>query len=368
MASASNEPETVSMVTVSNFVSVKLDGRENYSIWKAQMLCLIECVELLYIINAESPVDKGDPMISQYDELVKGWIFATLELEESVVKDVQDLGTAREVWMKIESIFNQRIGYTEEGDSSNVSPQTEGYKYRSAFHGAVYFVTVSNFVSVKLSGHNNYHIWKAQMICLLESLELLHIINADYPFPVGKGVHMILQYDKLVKGWIFGSMEEKVLKDFIDYSSVQSIWRQLETRFNRPISYTEGDSVDVSALREDLKYIQVSNVNVSNFVSVKLSGYNNHRIWKAQMMCLLESQELLHIIEVKARSLLSLDFCGHITKKYDNLVKGWILGTMNDQLLKTFAGYDSVQLIWKKLESKVFTPEIDTIDGTYALR
>ncbi|XP_076908943.1 uncharacterized protein LOC143566039 [Bidens hawaiensis] len=223
-------------------------------------------------------------------------------------------------------------------------------------------VTVSFYVSVKLSGRSNYHMWKAEMLCLLEDKKLLHIIIAEYPFPENKGVHMIPKYDKLVKGWIFTTMHEQLLEDFADYSSVQHIWRELESRFNRPISYREEggswiNALDVSALREDLRYIQVSNVNVSNFVTVKLSGRSNHPIWKAQMLCLLKTQELLHIIEVEVRYPW---YGGHMTEKYDNLVRGWILGTMNDQLLQAFSDYYSVQNFWKELEKEINSLESDS--------
>ncbi|XP_076918190.1 uncharacterized protein LOC143578507 [Bidens hawaiensis] len=341
-----------SAIEVSNFVSVKqLYLRSDYKIWKAQMLCLIESQELLHIIDAEKsfPEDRGVDMISRYDELVKGWITSTLD--EDRLKDVKDLVTAREVWMKLESIMTND---TEDGDPAQ--KQDDIYK-------KVLRLSIFKYVSVKLSGHNNYHIWKAQMLCLLESQELLHIINAEYPFPGDKGTHMIQPYDKLVKGWIFTTMDHKLLKDFLDYSSVESIWKQLESLFNRPISYTEeGDSwnaLDVSALiREDLKYIRVSNVNVSNFVSVTLSGHSNYSIWKAQMMCLLESQELLYVIYIRPNS------DNPTSDKYDELVKGWIFGTMKDQLIKNFKGHLWLYFIWKELESMFDPTKLFTKEGT----
>ncbi|KAI7749461.1 hypothetical protein M8C21_020046 [Ambrosia artemisiifolia] len=85
----------------------------------------------------------------------------------------------------------------------------------------------------------------------------------------------------------------------------------------------------VSASTQDLKYTQALNVNVSNYVTVKLSGSerNNYTIWKGQMLCLIESQDLLHVIDEEY-------FYG--LAKYDNLVKSWILSTMNEQLLNDY--------------------------------
>ncbi|MFS7940315.1 hypothetical protein Hanom_Chr05g00462981 [Helianthus anomalus] len=108
----------------------------------------------------------------------------------------------------------------------DVSAPTHDLKFMMASN-----VNVSNFVSVKLSGRSSYDIWKAQMLCLIKSQALLHIIDAQYPFPEDKGVHMIAQYDQLVKGWIFGSFHEKLLKNFVDYSgTARKVWMELELR------------------------------------------------------------------------------------------------------------------------------------------
>lgn len=63
------------------------------------------------------------------------------------------------------------------------------------------------------------------------------------------------------------------------------------------VSLDMANVLDVSLRIEDLEYMQASNVNVSNFVSVKLSGEENYEIWKAQMLCLKESQQMRGIID-----------------------------------------------------------------------
>ncbi|MFS7917553.1 hypothetical protein Hanom_Chr03g00190391 [Helianthus anomalus] len=100
-------------------------------------------------------------------------------------------------------------------------------------------VNVSKFVLVKLSGPSNYDVWKSQMLCLIESHNLLHIIHAEIRFP-GDGDPMTQKYDKLVKGWIFDTMSDQVIKEFIDYDSVQYLWTELESTFTT--SDTEGTS------------------------------------------------------------------------------------------------------------------------------
>ncbi|KAF5812988.1 hypothetical protein HanXRQr2_Chr03g0092961 [Helianthus annuus] len=237
----------------------------------------------------------------------------------------------------------------EMGGSSNaldVSTPTHDMKFMQASN-----INVSNFVSVKLSGGNNYKIWKAQMLCLIKSQVLLHIIDANHPFPVDKGVHMIEQYNELVKGWIFGSVNENVLKDLVDLGTAQEVWMKLESLFNLPVSDTEGvpsNVLDVSTRTEDLRYMLASTVDVSDFVSVKLTNHN-YDVWKSQILSLIESHDLLHIIHAKAR--FPWDKGDPMTKTYDKLVRGWILGTLTNHLFfRGFQVYRPVQLLWRGLE------------------
>ncbi|KAI7738481.1 hypothetical protein M8C21_030395 [Ambrosia artemisiifolia] len=257
----------------------------------------------------------------------------------------------------------------EIGGSSNapdVSATTQDLKFMMESS-----VNVSNFVSVKLSGHSNYKIWKAQLLCLIKSQALLHFIDAEHPFPGDKG--MTAQYDELVKGWIFGSVNEKVLKDLVDFGTAQEIWMKIGSLCNLPISNTEGDSSNapdvstldviapvVSAMREDLKYLQALNVDVSNFVSENLVGIINYHTWKTDMLFLIESHELLHIIHAEAR--FPQDKADPMTQKYDSLVRGWILSTMNDKQRNKYQMNRSVQLMWRKLES-TFTYQHKTSDS-----
>ncbi|XP_076927540.1 uncharacterized protein LOC143591122 [Bidens hawaiensis] len=130
----------------------------------------------------------------------------------------------------------------------DVSAIKEDLKYSQALS-----VNVSNFVSVKLSGLSNYEIWKAQMLCLIKSQALLHIIDAENHFPEDKGVHMIAQYDELVKGWIFSSMKEKVLKDFVDLGTAQEVWKKLELLNVSIIYLNSEDRVDFTFGIESLR-------------------------------------------------------------------------------------------------------------------
>ncbi|GKD65616.1 hypothetical protein Tco_1307724 [Tanacetum coccineum] len=58
---------------------------------------------------------------------------------------------------------------------------------------------------------------------------------------------------------------------------------------------------------QDLEYLYASIVNLSNFVSVKLSSDRNYHLWKTQMLCLMDSHNMagmminMQVREIQAR-------------------------------------------------------------------
>ncbi|KAK1437397.1 hypothetical protein QVD17_03188 [Tagetes erecta] len=109
---------------------------------------------------------------------------------------------------------------------------------------------------------------------------------------------------------------------------------------------TDGIAKELAALREELKYMQASNVNVSSFVSVKLCGHSNYAIWRDQMLYLIDSQMLRDIIYNVDRRYVD---------RYDKLVIGWIYGSMNEKLLNKFVGSacfnNFARDVWRQLDS-----------------
>ncbi|PWA65528.1 Ankyrin repeat-containing protein [Artemisia annua] len=96
---------------------------------------------------------------------------------------------------------------------------------------------------------------------------------------------------------------------------------------------------------EEVKYRHASNVNVSNFVSVKLSCEHNYEIMKAQMLCLMERQQMRGIIdtefdmpEVKSVKII---------RKYDSLAKGCIFGSVCEDIRRDILTYDTTQDVWE---------------------
>ncbi|GJU77564.1 hypothetical protein Tco_1274634 [Tanacetum coccineum] len=118
------------------------------------------------------------------------------------------------------------------------------------------------------------------------------------------------------------------------------------------------NAVDISYLRmEELKYMHASNANVSNFVSVNLSGESKYNIWKAQMLCLMESQKMRCIVDSKYQGLGATT--EEIKKQYDSLLKGWIFDSLSEDVLSTVLDLESARAVWRKLKS-IYDPKIST--------
>ncbi|XP_022027528.1 uncharacterized protein LOC110928805 isoform X1 [Helianthus annuus] len=273
-------------------------------------------------------MDKGDPMTQAYDRLVRGWILNTIT--NYVLEDFHFYRSVQLLWRNLELKYTIGVGLSDEADA---------LIYKQASN-----INVSNFVLVKLSVRFYYNVWKDQMLRLIESQDLLHVIHINIRFTKS-------ECDNLVKYWILGSMNKELLKDFTDCDSARDLWTKLESHF------TDGDSWPdsfVSASTQDLKYTQASTVNVSNFISVKLSGQSNYPIWKLQMLFLIKSQELVHLIQQEGLRILV---------KYDNLVKGWIFCTMSEDLFKEFIYLEDypVSYVWNMLASIYDLPKSEGV-------
>ncbi|KAF3794163.1 hypothetical protein EJ110_NYTH08235 [Nymphaea thermarum] len=116
------------------------------------------------------------------------------------------------------------------------------------------------------------------------------------------------------------------------------------------------------------KYPYPSNVNVANFVSIKLS-HKNYLLWKTQMLGLIESQDMMRFIEGQisiltstieivengeARSVPNPEFLAW--KKSDRLLRGWITGSLSEEVLGLVVGLQTSFEVWTAL-LKVFARE-----------
>ncbi|CAI9293225.1 unnamed protein product [Lactuca saligna] len=126
------------------------------------------------------------------------------------------------------------------------------YPYPYPWH-----VYTPSFVSLKLSGKNEYIMWKKQMLCLLESHDMFGFIDGTLISPdeasssssvSGKGkvgdrqtYHKLWKRsDALVKGWILGSLSNETLRYVVnclagkhhqDDFSAKDVWDELQTMY-----------------------------------------------------------------------------------------------------------------------------------------
>ncbi|KAF3785109.1 hypothetical protein EJ110_NYTH29082 [Nymphaea thermarum] len=109
------------------------------------------------------------------------------------------------------------------------------------------------------------------------------------------------------------------------------------------------------------KYPYPSTVNVANFVSIKLS-HKNFLLWKTQILGLIESQDLFGFIDGSIPTPASTiettengevvrrpnpDFSA--SKKSDCLLRGWITGSLTEEVLGLVVGHDTTAQVWKTL-------------------
>ncbi|XXG42898.1 hypothetical protein AAC387_Pa01g3061 [Persea americana] len=113
------------------------------------------------------------------------------------------------------------------------------------------------------------------------------------------------------------------------------------------------------------KYPYPSTLNVGNFVSIKLIQ-TNFSLWKTQIMGLVESQNMLGLIAdtclmpeqfLPASSAEGVSGASQSVnpeyiawRRSDRLLRGWITGTLSEEVLGMVVGLDTATEVWKTLE------------------
>lgn len=96
-------------------------------------------------------------------------------------------------------------------------------------------VNVANFVTVRPSSEgddetNVFEDWKEQMICLLESRDVMGFVNGEIVAPEKQEIeHYKLwrRTDRLVKGWILGTVGTDLLHQLRGSETARDVWLQL---------------------------------------------------------------------------------------------------------------------------------------------
>ncbi|KAK4481427.1 hypothetical protein RD792_012318 [Penstemon davidsonii] len=115
-----------------------------------------------------------------------------------------------------------------------------------------------------------------------------------------------------------------------------------------------------------VKYPYPATLNVGNFVSIKLTN-NNFLLWKTQMMGLIESQNMIGFIDggfpMPNKDIVissSAEDAGESVVKQinpefiswktsDSLLRGWISGTLSEEVLRLVVGLTTSAEVWKAL-------------------
>ncbi|KAL4560218.1 hypothetical protein LXL04_032367 [Taraxacum kok-saghyz] len=100
-----------------------------------------------------------------------------------------------------------------------------------------YTANVANFVSVKLTGHEMYPLWKTQMLCLIEGHDMLGFIDGTLEPPPDTNPDAAQWWrrsDALLRGWILGSLSNDILTNIIGLKTAKDVWVKLESSYNSP--------------------------------------------------------------------------------------------------------------------------------------
>ncbi|KAK2988460.1 hypothetical protein RJ640_007490 [Escallonia rubra] len=114
-----------------------------------------------------------------------------------------------------------------------------------------------------------------------------------------------------------------------------------------------------------VKYPYPATLNVGNFVSLRLTP-SNYLLGKTQISALIESQDMQRFLDGEYRmpkvtilasegttvegqnEVLNLDFIAW--KRSDRLLRGWITGTLSEEVLGLVVGLITAGKVWKVLE------------------
>ncbi|KHN39729.1 hypothetical protein glysoja_044829, partial [Glycine soja] len=102
-------------------------------------------------------------------------------------------------------------------------------------------------------------------------------------------------------------------------------------------------------------------LNISNFITLRLTP-TNYPLWREQALALAESQDLVgHLTNDDPASpppntTNTENFVPKLTdefiawRKKDNLLRGWIIGTLFEEALRLVVGLDTTHAIWTALK------------------
>ncbi|KAE9450249.1 hypothetical protein C3L33_17843, partial [Rhododendron williamsianum] len=216
----------------------------------------------------------------------------------------------------------------------NASSPIEKYPYPTEFN-------VLDFVPKALC-ERNYNKWKKLMedfierrglIGLIDGMAREEIANQDY-YKAWK------RSDNLVQGWILATLTEDTRLRMLDEKTAKDMWTKLAS------------SSDSNANSPIEKYPYPMESNVLDFVP-KLLSKENYDKWKKLMEDFIERRGLIGFIRGPAKE--EIDNQDMAWQRSDNLVQGWILATLVDDVRLRVLGRKTAHEMWTRL-TKIFEP------------
>ncbi|KAK1423051.1 hypothetical protein QVD17_18345 [Tagetes erecta] len=128
-----------SHVSVQSFVTVKLNDKHMYNIWKTQMLSLLESHDMLEYVNESNLVMKAGDERNRRDALVRGWILGSISEHAAIavlnsLKSKQTCFTAKHVWDQVQSMHGHKDVGEEERKKRNYGIE-RNYGMVTKMHG-----------------------------------------------------------------------------------------------------------------------------------------------------------------------------------------------------------------------------------------
>ncbi|KAH7854031.1 hypothetical protein Vadar_009306 [Vaccinium darrowii] len=221
-------------------------------------------------------------------------------------------------------------------DNTKTKSPIEKYPYPTEFN-------VLDFVP-KLLGQANYEKWKKLMRDFIERRGLIDFIdgtaqeeNANEDCDEARK-----RSDNLVQGWILATLSEDIRLEVCDLRTARDLWKQLSRKSYLPFWHAKSPIE---------KYPYPTEFNVLDFVP-KLLGEANYEKWKDLMRDFIDRRGLIGFIDGTAKEEIGNQDYYMAWKRSDNLVQGWILATITEDICLELRHLRTAKDLWEELKKR----------------
>ncbi|XP_058204959.1 uncharacterized protein LOC131318927 isoform X2 [Rhododendron vialii] len=222
----------------------------------------------------------------------------------------------------------------------NTSSPTEKYPCPTVFN-------VLDFVP-KLLSERGYKKWKKLMEDFIEKRGLIGFIDGTAKEEIDNqdDYKAWKRSNNLVHGWILATLTEDIRLDMLGLETAQKLWTQLEKMFDPTSKFNTSSPSE--------KYPCPTEFNVLDFVPQLLSE-RDYDTWKKLMEDFIEKRGLIGFIHDTAKEDIANQDYYKAWKRSDNLVRGWLLATLTQDIRLSALGWETAKELWTQLE-KMFDP------------